>query len=260
MPSATLRSTRSLAVVAAIAIVLATLALGFVAAPPAGAAQPAPGHTGLVPSTPRTNTPRISTGEIWDIEVVGQRVFIAGTFSSLQNTTGNTAVVNQRYLASYNYQTGLIDTAFRPTFGGGGVNAVEASPGRHQAVRRRLLQHHQRRHQAQDRLASASPPAPRSPASPPTPAPRPPPWPPPTRPCTWAATSRPSTAPPGSAWSRSTAPPARSSPASSTTCPAASASTAPSPCSSSSSPTTTPSCWWSTPAARSPTRTATASA
>ena len=61
--------------------------------------------------------------------MVGQRVFIAGTFSSLQNTTGaNTAPVNQRFLASYNYQTGLIDTAFRPTFGGGGVTAVEASP------------------------------------------------------------------------------------------------------------------------------------
>ena len=129
MPSASLRSTRSLAVIAAIAIVLATLAAGLVAAPTADAAQPAPGHTGLVPSTPRTNTPRISAGEIWDIEVVGQRVFIAGTFSSLQNTTGaNTAQVNQRYLASYNYQTGLIDTSFRPTFGGGGVTAVEASP------------------------------------------------------------------------------------------------------------------------------------
>jgi hypothetical protein len=47
--------------------------------PPAEAAQPVPGHTGLAPSTPRTNTPRISTGEIWDIEVVGNRVFIAGT-------------------------------------------------------------------------------------------------------------------------------------------------------------------------------------
>ena len=86
MPSATLRSTRPLAIVAAVAIVLATLALGFVAAPPAGAAQPVPGHTGLVPSTPRTNTPRISTGEIWDMEVVGQRVFIAGTFTSHQYT------------------------------------------------------------------------------------------------------------------------------------------------------------------------------
>ena len=128
MPSASLRSTRFLAIAAAVAIVLATLALSMAAAPPADAAQPAPGHTGLVPSTPRTNTPRISTGEIWDMEVVGQRVFIAGTFTSLQNTTGNTAVVNQRYLASYNYQTGLIDTGFRPTFGGGGVTAVEASP------------------------------------------------------------------------------------------------------------------------------------
>jgi PKD repeat protein len=129
VPSATLRSTRLLAIVAAIAITLATLAVGLVAAaPPADAAQPVPGHTGLVPSTPRTNTPRISTGEIWDIEVVGQRVFIAGTFSSLQNTTGNTAVVNQRFLASYNWSTGLIDTSFRPTFGGGVVTAVEASP------------------------------------------------------------------------------------------------------------------------------------
>ena len=57
MPSASLRSTRSLALAAAVAIVLATLALGFAAAPRADAAQPAPGHTGLVPSTPRTNTP-----------------------------------------------------------------------------------------------------------------------------------------------------------------------------------------------------------
>jgi trimeric autotransporter adhesin len=32
-----------------------------------------------------------------------------------------------RFLASYNYSTGLIDTGFQPTFGGG-VNAVEASP------------------------------------------------------------------------------------------------------------------------------------
>jgi PKD repeat protein len=130
VPGATIRSPRSVpaAILTALAVVLATLALGVAAAPPAGAGQPAPGHTGLVPGTPRTNTPRISAGEIWDIEVVGQRVFVAGTFSSLQNTTGNTAVVNQRYLASYNLGTGLIDTGFRPSFGGGGVTAVEASP------------------------------------------------------------------------------------------------------------------------------------
>ena len=94
--------------------------------------QPVPGHTRLVPDKPRNNTPRISSGEISDIEVVGTgnaaRVFVAGSFTSLQNTTGNTATVNQAYLAAYNLNTGLIDTTFRPTFGGGGVNAVEASP------------------------------------------------------------------------------------------------------------------------------------
>jgi hypothetical protein len=190
VPSASLRSSRPLALVAALAIVLATLAVGLAAAPPAGAAQPAPGHTGLVPSTPRTNTPRISTGEIWDIEVVGQRVFIAGTFSSLQNTTGNTAVVNQRFLASYNYQTGLIDTGFRPTFGGGGVIAVEASPD---GTRLYVTGSFNTINGVTSARSppSAPPPGPRWPASPPTPAPRPPPWPPPTPPCTSAATSRP---------------------------------------------------------------------
>ena len=88
-----------------------------------------PGHTRLVPDRPRTNTPRISNGEIWDIEVVPQlnRVFIAGSFTSLANTVAPTTTVNQAGLASYNLQTGLIDTSFRPTFNGS-VAAVEASP------------------------------------------------------------------------------------------------------------------------------------
>jgi len=115
-----------------IAVVLAALAgsmlvLGIAAAPIAAAAQPVPGHASLVPSKPRTNTPVISTGEIWDIEVSGTRVYIAGTFSSLQNPGGGTTV-NQRFLAAYNINTGQVDTTFRPTFSGGGVNAVEASP------------------------------------------------------------------------------------------------------------------------------------
>jgi hypothetical protein len=81
--------------------------------------QPKPGHNWLVPDRPRTNTPRISDGEIWDLEVVPQlnRVFIAGGFSGGANTTGtNTAFVNQPQLLSYNLTTGLIDTSFRPTF------------------------------------------------------------------------------------------------------------------------------------------------
>ena len=92
-------------------------------------AQPVPGHTRLVPDKPRANTPLISAGEIWDIEVVPQlnRVFIAGSFTSLANTVSPTTTINQANLASYNLTTGLIDTQFRPTFNGG-VAAVEASP------------------------------------------------------------------------------------------------------------------------------------
>ena len=97
-----------------------------------GGDQPVPGHTRLVPDRPRTNTPRILNGEISDMEVVGTgnaaRVFIAGSFTQLQNTTGaNTQTINQPGLASYNLQTGLVDATFRPTFNGS-VQAVEASP------------------------------------------------------------------------------------------------------------------------------------
>ena len=91
--------------------------------------QPVPGHDRLVPDRPRANTPRINDGEIWDIEVIPSlnRVFIAGNFTSLANTISPTTTINQVGLASYNLQTGLIDTNFRPTFNGG-VAAVEASP------------------------------------------------------------------------------------------------------------------------------------
>ncbi|GAA1510149.1 hypothetical protein GCM10009788_13170 [Nocardioides humi] len=86
-----------------------------------------PGHTGLVPDTPRTNQPTITSGEIWDIEVVGNRVYVAGTFTSIRQPN-NGAVVNQAYLAAYNWSTGQVDTSFRPTFTNGQVVAVEASP------------------------------------------------------------------------------------------------------------------------------------
>ncbi len=111
----------------AIAVVVVGLPLATISTP-ALADQPKPSHAALVPDVPRKDTPRIGNGEIWDMEVVGNRVFIAGSFTSLANTTGNNrGTVSQRYLAAYNINTGLIDTTFRPTFNGG-VNAVEASP------------------------------------------------------------------------------------------------------------------------------------
>ncbi len=120
----------------ALAVAIAAIGIPVMSAPAQAligpslvAAQAVPGHTRLVPDVPRNNTPRISNGEIWDIEVVPQlnRVFIAGSFTSIANTIAPTTTINQRYLASYNMTTGLIDTNFRPTFNGG-VAAVEASP------------------------------------------------------------------------------------------------------------------------------------
>ena len=82
------------------------------------------------------------------MEVVGTgdaaRVFIAGTFTSAANTISPTTTVNQPHLLAYNLQTGLIDTRFRPTFGGGGVTAVEATPDGTKLFVGRLVQHRQR--------------------------------------------------------------------------------------------------------------------
>ena len=91
--------------------------------------QPVPGHTRLAYDVPRTNIPLITTGEITDLEYIGNRVFVAGSFSSIRNNTaGNTTSYNQPSLAAFNIDTGLVDANFRPTFGGGGVTEVEASP------------------------------------------------------------------------------------------------------------------------------------
>ena len=107
------------------------------------AVQAVPGHTRLVPDVPRSNTPNIPNGEIWDMEVVGNRVFIAGSFTSIKNTTGNGTSYNQRWLASYNLDTGLVDANFRPTFDGGGHRG-RGLPRRHQALRGRHVQHRRR--------------------------------------------------------------------------------------------------------------------
>jgi PKD repeat protein len=98
-------------------------------APAAQAAQPVPRHTSVVPETVRTTMPVITSGEITDLEYIGDRVFVAGSFSSIRNNTStNRTLYTQPYLASFNLRTGLVDAGFRPTFGGGGVTEVEASP------------------------------------------------------------------------------------------------------------------------------------
>ncbi|MDW3214193.1 MAG: PKD domain-containing protein [Ilumatobacteraceae bacterium] len=71
----------------------------------------------LPPDVPRRNVPVISTGEITDLELIGNRVYIVGGFSSIRNNVpGNNTTVDQRWVAAYNIDTGLVDTNFRPTF------------------------------------------------------------------------------------------------------------------------------------------------
>jgi PKD repeat protein len=111
------------------ALVLSGLAILVPTAPPAAAAQPVPGHTRLAPDTPRTNVPVISNGEITDLAYIGDRVFIAGTFTSIRNnTSANKTSYTQAYLAAYNLTTGLVDTRFRPRFTGGEVIEIEVTP------------------------------------------------------------------------------------------------------------------------------------
>jgi PKD repeat protein len=99
-----------------------------VASNPSTGGQPVPGHTRIAYDVPRNNTPRVTTGDITDLEYIGNRVFVVGNFTSVQNRGTNTTTYNQPSLFSFNLDTGLVDANFRPTFGGGGVQEVEASP------------------------------------------------------------------------------------------------------------------------------------
>jgi hypothetical protein len=124
MTSSRQRSRRKPIAISALVSLVAG-ALAVVAAPVAQAIQPVPGHTSLAPDAVRLDTVRIENGEVTDIEVIGNRAIIAGTFTSIRNATGT--AVAQPYLAAFNIDTGLLDTNFRPALSSY-VNAVEASP------------------------------------------------------------------------------------------------------------------------------------
>ncbi|MGE0307817.1 MAG: PKD domain-containing protein, partial [Acidimicrobiia bacterium] len=90
--------------------------------------QPTPNHTRIANDVVSTNMPRITDGEMWDIEYIGTKVYVAGGFTSIRNNAnGNTTSYSQRFLAAFDMNTGLVDPNFRPTFDGGVTN-IEASP------------------------------------------------------------------------------------------------------------------------------------
>ena len=90
---------------------------------------PAVANIAFPPDTPRTDMPRINNGEITDLEYIGTRVYVVGTFTSVQNSPANGGnTINQPFVTAFDMNTGLVDTTFRPTFGGGGVTEIAASP------------------------------------------------------------------------------------------------------------------------------------
>ena len=62
--------------------------------------------------TPRTDTLRVTNGEVLDSIVLGNRVIVVGTFTQVENVGGNS--IDQPYIAAYNANTGQFDSSFRP--------------------------------------------------------------------------------------------------------------------------------------------------
>ncbi len=76
-------------------------------------ATPASAGSGLVPSGVRTDLPVALDGVVTDIEQVGNRIVVAGTFTQVAPQAGEPAVA-QRYLYAYDIDTGEFDAAFDP--------------------------------------------------------------------------------------------------------------------------------------------------
>jgi large repetitive protein len=112
------------AAVAATTMVAALLPV-LAATTPAVAAQPVPNHTRLVPQVPRTDMPKISNGEIWDMAAIGNSVYIVGSFTSVTKGNTTTAVPG---LTGWDINTGNLLPSFKPTIAGGVLETVEATP------------------------------------------------------------------------------------------------------------------------------------
>lgn len=114
------------AVVALVAGVAMTAGLPMVAPVPA-AATGSVGHTQLVPDLPRTDTPRVTSGNVEDMVQWGNRVVLVGSFTSLSDADGTSFA--QPYIAAYDIDTGLLVRSFRPTFDRGIVAAAVSADG-----------------------------------------------------------------------------------------------------------------------------------
>ncbi|MFI5101073.1 MAG: hypothetical protein ACHQE5_11275, partial [Actinomycetes bacterium] len=116
---------RARSAVVAVAAMAAALLVPTLTVSPASAAQPVPGHTHLVPQVPRTDMPKISSGEIWDMAAIGNSIYIVGSFTSVTKGGTTTAVPG---LTGWDINSGNLLPSFKPTITGGIVETVEATP------------------------------------------------------------------------------------------------------------------------------------
>ncbi|MFF4894257.1 hypothetical protein [Micromonospora chersina] len=110
---------------AATAVVAALAAAGG-ALPPSPALAVNATHTTVVGTNPVDWTPHALDGTVYRILQIGNRVYLAGSFTKVRNA-GQTAQLAMPRLVALDATTGRIDTTFRPVVNGT-VKALAASP------------------------------------------------------------------------------------------------------------------------------------
>ncbi len=76
-------------------------------------ADPASAGTGLVPDRVRTDVPVVVDGTVFDLEQMGDRILVSGSFTSVRPAAGE-APIAQKYLFAYDIDTGELDRDFLP--------------------------------------------------------------------------------------------------------------------------------------------------
>ena len=105
-------------------ILPALLAASLLAVVPEASAVNPP-HGAIVSADPANFTPNITNGRVNALTVVGNRVIVGGTFTTVQNA-GSSTNLTRNYLFSFDATTGVVDPNFRPSLN----KAVEAlAPG-----------------------------------------------------------------------------------------------------------------------------------
>src|SRR5919205_4518011 len=92
-------------------VVVGLLLAGGVPASAAGTA-----HGSIVSATPSARTPQILDGRVTDLEEVGNRIVVTGTFTQVQNVAVNGGnILNRNKVFAFDPGTGAVDTAFVPS-------------------------------------------------------------------------------------------------------------------------------------------------